>query len=219
MSNAVVIPLDAGLAPADCEVAGMALRDAARAQAAGSKGQSVRIAGRWINNQRQGAASGTYDLDANLIELSATSALSGASQISRWSPVLCRPCSPQSGEQRWHWSSNDPGVGAANLQNTIILYHGTFETTCECMPTLCHKWPMRLELKKNAELKEREKEWRYHLAPRPSCCRSSSCLLRSPSGKQDDRATIERPPCSPPVTGSGAVQTSRLSEQRLRAKK
>ena len=51
MSDAVVIPLDSGLAQVGCEVAGMALRDAARTRAAGSKGQFVRIVGRWINNQ------------------------------------------------------------------------------------------------------------------------------------------------------------------------
>ena len=35
----------------------MAFRAAARARAAGSKCQSVRVAGRWISNQRQGVAS------------------------------------------------------------------------------------------------------------------------------------------------------------------
>ena len=52
MSDAVVIPLDVGLAPVGCEVAGTALRDAVRTRAAGSKGQSIRIAGRWFNSHR-----------------------------------------------------------------------------------------------------------------------------------------------------------------------
>jgi len=109
----------------------MALRDAASTRAAGSKGQSVRIAGRWINNPwSPGLVSTLLQSGEHAVQVGSGAGLSGG-----LGAVWRADQATQSTRRK------SVSLSKLSLSSTRQIYHGTFGATCQFMPNICDQPP------------------------------------------------------------------------------